>query len=160
MTTKIKGPWYAAIIVASWLILLMFQPLMREYRDYVDAGPWFSSKIVVDETRRAPDGGPIVLYTKQIDRVLNGAWSAWLQTIDGEQITYFCGGSGRGIYAPQETGTRSYSLRYFLGQNCPIPEVPYRLCAEWIMDYNGRSRFIGPVCSSIVPTAASKGNER
>lgn len=157
MIRKLPPIALTSVLVGSWLVLLGWQPLLKEWRNYSDPGPWFSAKIEVAPERLDPEGNPTILYTKQIDRVLNGAWSAWLQTVDGQTITFFCGGNGRGIYAPAESGTRTYSMRYFLGQNCDIPRVPYRVCAEYIMDYNGRSRFIGPVCSTIVP---GTGKER
>lgn len=139
------------IILLAFVIILIWKPIVEEYRNYSDNGPWFTAKLAIRPGHMDNSGSPIVLYTKQIDRVLNGAWAAWLVTVDGEKVTYYCGGSGRGIYSPTETGTREYSFRYFLGQNCDAPSVPYRLCAEWIMSYNGRERFIGPVCSSIMP---------
>lgn len=128
------------VIVVMWLAVL-FGPLIYDRLEYaLDRSGWFDADISV------LDGGTIA-YTQTVGRDLSGEWQAWIE-VDGSHI---CGGSGTGIYRRADRITKYYSFQYFLGANCDIPDLDYRVCASWShTNHAGYKKSTGPICSEIV----------
>jgi hypothetical protein len=131
-----KHIWW--LIAWGWLAFVFGPPVYNRLDYMFNTTPWFEAEIEV------LDGGTIG-YTQTISRDLTGDWQGWIE-VGGNQV---CGGYGVGTYPKTPRITKYYSLAYFLGAQCAVPAVPYRVCAAWThTDKAGYRRSVGPVCSA------------
>ena len=141
------------IIILLGFMLIIFQPVFVKIGQSVLYQDWYDVEIEV-LNKTGETGKPDIKYSREIHRLMEGNWNAWVQHA-GNRIdngSQLCGSSGSSsIYAPQETGITTLSWEYFIGEDCPVPKHPFRVCAEWLMtDVDNTKRFIGPECSDIV----------
>lgn len=134
----------AWLVIALWMFLLMLQPTVSAFKTFFDDGNWWNAQVALRLEEHNPR--PIVQYSREANRVMFGRWQAWVE-VGGTEV---CGGQGTGNYGPVNNGIRSMSWAYFLGEDCSIPQQPFRVCASWVMeDMQGNRRNFGPVCSAI-----------
>jgi hypothetical protein len=128
------------LIIVMWLAVL-FGPLVYDRLEYaMDRTSWFDAEIDV------LDGG-VIAYTQTARRDLTGDWQAWIE-VNGQRR---CGGFGTGTYRRADHITKHYSIRYFLGADCDLPDQSYRVCASWThTNQAGYRKSTGPVCSDLV----------
>ena len=128
------------LIALMWGGILAFPAVWGRLDYLLNTDPWFEARIEVLELDR-------VAYTQIVHRDLMGDWQAWIEV--GED--HLCGGYGAAPYQKTPQITKIYSLAYFLGKDCPLPDGPFRVCAAWIhTDSAGYRRSVGPVCSKTV----------
>lgn len=143
---QLRGTTVAGFVFVAWLALILMQPTAETYRQFTDDGQWWDAQIEVKQ-RRA-EGKPTVLYSRYAAKPMRGQWSAWVQ--DEVADVRVCGGGGVGNYLPSRNGIVEMTWPYFIGEDCEVPETPYRLCASWIMeDADDNREHFGPVCSPI-----------
>ena len=140
---KIDNKNLGVILMVSWILILLIQPIYTTIIDVSKGSDWFGVNINLDKIDGT--GAPDILYSRTIHRPMSGTWNAWVQV--GESKV--CGGSGVGGYDPAKSGVIRMGWEYFLGAPCSVPDANYRVCASWLMeDGLGSQKFFGPICSS------------
>lgn len=135
-----------------WLAFLLAEPI-RATIDDVTSPPWFEASIAF--TPGGPNGKPWIVYDRTIRRPLSGNWQVEVQVAAPDQRRKSCGGSANSQYFESESGNSLFGWAYFIGRDCPVPDLPFRICASWDMtDAHSRSRLFGPACTEFHDPAA------
>lgn len=130
--------------------LFVVEPLQRLYDQNIRERPFVTAVIaVVPNDTDIPD----ILYSASAVVNVRGTWRAWV-SINGRRG---CSGTGSGSYGPSIAPPARWEWREWFEKNCPVPKVPFALCARYDVETaNGIRDISGPQCSVVYDPRSKK----
>lgn len=138
------------LVVSLWVVFILGPVLVKDIRAFLAPDDWMEAELSFGE-RYDETGWPYIIFTRTINREFEVEWYGWVdEVIDENTISRVCGGPGTHAYSEVDTGTFRMTSDYFLGQECDLPEVPFRVCKRWILeDSYGLTSTAGPTCTEV-----------
>jgi hypothetical protein len=148
MTSLMKKFQFGLAIVLGYIAILLSGPIVKLITN-ATAPDLFSVQIVLRDSP-IPNIKPSIRYTRIAQVPLEGIWVAVVQELHDGGFRPVCDGSGKGVYLPETSGLVNMSWSYFIGTDCDVPEVPYRICTHYKLSESGKpAQGYGQFCSDI-----------
>jgi hypothetical protein len=139
---------FGLAIVLGYIAILLSGPIVKLITN-ATAPDLFSVQIVLRDSP-IPNIKPSIRYTRIAQVPLEGIWVAEVQELRNGEFFPECKGDGKGVYLPETSGLVNMSWSYFIGNDCPVPTVPYRLCTHYKLKESDKpAQGYGQFCSDV-----------
>ena len=146
LKTDISNKTLGVLLLVLWGLWWVSAPVVDAIDNHTQGVPWFKAEIGITSDGR-------VSYYRDINRQMRGDWTAVVQiplrTRDGFRT--ICDGDGSWTYRVGDSGLLDEPMEFErFTDGCSMPSVPFRLCADYVMeDLKGRRASFGPFCSDL-----------
>jgi len=133
---------WVPFLVLAFALAMIADPAERAYDQKLKPRPFMTASV---ELRPNPFGKPTVWYAANAPSHVDGLWSAWV-SVGGARG---CDGGGSAGYGPPLKDPKPWEWAEWLGEDCPVPVVPFRVCARYsVKTGTGIGDIAGPFCSN------------
>ncbi len=138
-------------VVVALCILVGLDPAIRLFEEYASRRPWLTPVVQV---LPAQDGTPDILYKANARFPVSGVWRTYVEDANGQRL---CNGGSTGHYRPNDDPPRVWDWATWLGADCAVPTVPFRVCVFYSVESeHGAKDTTDPVCSALYDPRAHR----